>query len=197
CSSPPTTTLSSHSDSGAEFRLIHTVKCIRAAEAQIGLLALPTKPCSHTPFVVCMLTTGTLSLLAACRYTLRGQELAVARDQIRMSIGCHKAMAAVWPQAGSNLHEVQAIAREVLGLPTGGIGGSTSSSSNNSSKQQVKTPILEHILPSPGPPSLSGPDSSSDSLSPFPLDNLQTYWNMSSIQPDMSFQWWSGGESHV
>ncbi|KAL7811978.1 hypothetical protein V8C26DRAFT_407774 [Trichoderma gracile] len=194
CSTPPTTTTLSSSDSGAEFRLIHTVKCIRAAEAQIGLLALPTRPCSHTPFVVCMLTTGTLSLLAACRYTLRGQELAVARDQIRMSIGCHKAMAAVWPQAGSNLHEVQAIAREVLGLPTGG----ASSSSSSSSKQQVKTPIHEHVLPSPGPPpSMSGPDSSSDSLSPFPLDNLQTYWNMSTIQPDLAFQWWSGGESHV
>ncbi|PTB69260.1 hypothetical protein BBK36DRAFT_1103254, partial [Trichoderma citrinoviride] len=117
CSHPPPT--GAHPDANAEFRLVHTVKCIRAAEAQIGLLALPTKPCSHTPFVVCMLTTGTLSLLAACRYTLRGQELAVARDQIRMSIGCHKAMAAVWSQAGSNLHEVQAIAREVLGLPMG------------------------------------------------------------------------------
>ncbi|TFA98889.1 hypothetical protein CCMA1212_009339 [Trichoderma ghanense] len=189
CSSPPTTL--SHSDSGAEFRLIHTVKCIRAAEAQIGLLALPARPCSHTPFVVCMLTTGTLSLLAACRYTLRGQELAVARDQIRMSIGCHKAMAAVWPQAGSNLHEVQAIAREVLGLPMG------SGSSSSSSKHQVKAPI-QHVLPSPGPPlAMSGPDSSSDSLSPFPLDNLQTYWNMSSMQPDLSYQWWSGSESHV
>ncbi|KAL7808791.1 hypothetical protein V8C44DRAFT_366608 [Trichoderma aethiopicum] len=196
CSAPPTTTSLSHrSDSGAEFRLIHTIKCIRAAEAQIGLLALPTRPCSHTPFVVCMLTTGTLALLAACRYTLRGPELAVARDQIRMSIGCHKAMAAVWPQAGSNLHEVQAIAREVLGLPTGSTG---TSSSGSTKQQQVKAPIHEHVLPSPGPPpSMSGPDSSSDSLSPFPLDGLQTYWNMSSLQPDLPFQWWSGSEGHV
>ncbi|PTB78858.1 hypothetical protein M440DRAFT_1352697 [Trichoderma longibrachiatum ATCC 18648] len=199
CSAPPTTTSLSHrSDSGAEFRLIHTIKCIRAAEAQIGLLALPTRPCSHTPFVVCMLTTGTLALLAACRYILRGPELAVARDQIRMSIGCHKAMAAVWPQAGSNLHEVQAIAREVLGLPTGSTGTSSGSNGTSSKQQQAKTPIHEHVLPSPGPPpSMSGPDSSSDSLSPFPLDGLQTYWNMSSLQPDLPFQWWSGSEGHV
>ncbi|KAL6879309.1 Alb1 domain-containing protein [Trichoderma novae-zelandiae] len=177
CSTPPPA--GSHPDSGAELRLVHTAKCIRAAEAQIGLLALPTKPCSHTPFVVCMLTTGTLSLLAACRYALRGQKLAVARDQIRMSIGCHKAMAAVWSQAGSNLHEVQAIAREVLGLPTG------------SSKQQVKTPT-HHVPPSPGPSSISGPDLTSNSLGSFPLDSLQTYWNMGSMQPDLSFQWWPG-----
>ncbi|EHK20126.1 uncharacterized protein TRIVIDRAFT_124610, partial [Trichoderma virens Gv29-8] len=186
CSTPPPA--NAHSDS-AEFRLVHTIKCIRAAEAQIGLLALPTKPCSHTPFVVCMLTTGTLSLLAACRYTLRGQKLAVARDQIRMSIGCHKAMANVWSQAGSNLHEVQAIAREVLGLP---MSGSSSSSSNN---KQPRTPIHQ-IPPSPGPPSISGPDldasCSADSLSSFPIDSLPTYWSMSSMQPDMSFSWWPG-----
>ncbi|RFU80348.1 c6 zinc finger domain-containing [Trichoderma arundinaceum] len=186
CSTPPPA--GSRSDSGAEFRLIHTIKCIRAAEAQIGLLALPTKPCSHTPFVVCMLTTGTLSLLAACRYTLRGQKLAVARDQIRMSIGCHKAMANVWSQAGSNLHEVQAIAREVLGLPMG----------NN---KQIKTP-LNQIPPSPGPPSISGPDlsdgsCSSDTLSSFPIDNLQTYWNMGSIQPDLSFAWWTSSDHFI
>ncbi|KAL7941818.1 hypothetical protein V8C42DRAFT_333796 [Trichoderma barbatum] len=192
CSTPPPA--GSRSDN-AEFRLVHTAKCIRAAEAQIGLLALPTKPCSHTPFVVCMLTTGTLALLAACRYSLRGQKLAVARDQIRMSIGCHKAMATVWSQAGSNLHEVQAIAREVLGLPM----GSNGSSINGSNNKQPRTPVHQ-IPPSPGPPSISGPDldgsCSADSLSSFPLDNLQTYWNMGSIQPDMSFSWWTSSD-HV
>ncbi|KAM6486399.1 fungal-specific transcription factor domain-containing protein [Trichoderma sp. SZMC 28011] len=192
CSTPPPA--GTHSDN-AEFRSIHTIKCIRAAEAQIGLLALPTKPCSHTPFVVCMLTTGTLSLLAACRYTLRGQKLAVARDQIRMSIGCHKAMANVWSQAGSNLHEVQAIAREVLGLPMGN--SSSSSSINCNSSKQPRTPIHQ-IPPSPGPPSISGPDldgsCSADSLNSFSLDNMQTYWGMGSIQPDMSFPWWASNE---
>jgi hypothetical protein len=132
-----------------------------------------------------MLTTGTLSLLAACRYTLRDQKLAVARDQIRMSIGCHKAMATVWPQARSNLQEVQAIAREVLGLPMG----------NN---KQPKTP-LNQIPPSPEQPSISGPDlqdgsCSADTLGTFPMDNLQSYWNMGSIQPEMSFSWWTGGD---
>lgn len=168
-----------HSDPGSEFRLIHTIKCIRAAEAQIGLLALPTKPCSHTPFVVCMLTTGTLSLLAACRYTLRGQKLAVARDQIRMSIGCHKAMAAVWSQARSNLYEVQAIAREVLGLAAG-------------NGKQVKTPVHQ-IPPSPSPPSISGSDlHDNDTLSSFSMDNLPAYWTMEPMQTNLSFSWWTG-----
>ncbi|KAH8121983.1 hypothetical protein FP744_10009183 [Trichoderma asperellum] len=186
CSTPPPA--GSHSDPSNEFRSIHTIKCIRAAEAQIGLLALPTKPCSHTPFVVCMLTTGTLSLLAACRYTLRGQKLAVARDQIRMSIGCHKAMANVWSQAGSNLHEVQAIACEVLGLPMG----------NHQKNKQTKPP-LSQISSSPEPPSIPEPNShdascGSDALNSMAMDNLQAYWNMAAIQPDMSFSWWAGGD---
>ncbi|KAL7896819.1 hypothetical protein HDV63DRAFT_405351 [Trichoderma sp. SZMC 28014] len=191
CSAPPAA--ASHSDPGNEFRSIHTIKCIRAAEAQIGLLALPTKPCSHTPFVVCMLTTGTLSLLAACRYTLRGQKLAVARDQIRMSIGCHKAMANVWPQAGSNLHEVQAIACEVLGLPMG---------NNNRNNNKPVKPSFNQTSSSPETPSIPEPslqDAScgSDALNLMAMDNLQAYWNMAAIQPDTSFSWWTGGEDNV
>ncbi|KAL6897517.1 fungal-specific transcription factor domain-containing protein [Trichoderma evansii] len=187
CSAPPPA--GSRSDNN-EFRSIHTIKCIRAAEAQIGLLALPTKPCSHTPFVVCMLTTGTLSLLAACRYTLRGQKLAVARDQIRMSIGCHKAMANVWSQAGSNLHEVQAIACEVLGLPMG----------NNNNKPTK--PPLNQMSSSPEPlpiadPNLNDVSCASDALNSMAMDNLQAYWNMATIQPDMSFSWWAGGDENV
>ncbi|KAL7919751.1 hypothetical protein ACQKWADRAFT_315361 [Trichoderma austrokoningii] len=183
CSAPPPAV--SHSDPSSEFRSIHTIKCIRAAEAQIGLLALPTKPCSHTPFVVCMLTTGTLSLLAACRYALRGQKLAVARDQIRMSIGCHKKMANVWPQAGSNLHEVQAIACEVLGLPMG----------NNK-------PIVNQTCSSPETPSIPEPSlqdvsCGSDALNLMAMDNLQAYWNMAAVQPDASFSWWTGGDDSL
>ncbi|PNP44383.1 hypothetical protein TGAMA5MH_03989 [Trichoderma gamsii] len=190
CSAPSAT--GSHSDPSNELKSIHTIKCIRAAEAQIGLLALPTKPCSHTPFVVCMLTTGTLSLLAACRYTLRGQKLAVARDQIRMSIGCHKAMASVWPQAGSNLHEVQAIACEVLGLPMG---------NNNNNTKPVK-PSFHQTSSSPETPSIPEPSlqdvsCGSDTLNLMAMDNLQAYWNMAAIQPDTSFSWWTGADENV
>jgi outer membrane lipopolysaccharide assembly protein LptE/RlpB len=70
---------------------------------------------THTPFVVCMLATGTISLLAACKFHLTGQRLLVARHQIRMSIGHLKALAEVWLQAERSLSEIQTIAREVLG----------------------------------------------------------------------------------
>lgn len=142
-----------------------------------------------------MLTTGTLALLAACRYSLRGQKLAVARDQIRMSIGCHKAMANVWPQAGSNLHEVQAIACEVLGLPMG------NNINNNNTNKPIK-PSFNQTCSSPETPSIAEPnlqDAScgSDALNLMAMDNLQAYWNMATIQPDTSFSWWTGGDGNV
>jgi hypothetical protein len=38
----------------------------------------------------------------------------MTREQIRLSIGCLKSFATIWPRAGKNLQEVQAIARELL-----------------------------------------------------------------------------------
>jgi hypothetical protein len=117
----------------------------------------------------------------------------VARDQIRMSIGHHKAMASVWPQAGSNLHEVQAIACEVLGLPMG--------SNKNNNNKPIK-PSFNEISSSPETPLLSEPSlqdvsCGSDALNLMAMDNLQTYWNMAAIQPDTSFSWWAGGDNNV
>ncbi|KOS17061.1 hypothetical protein ESCO_005882 [Escovopsis weberi] len=101
---------------GSPFTRVHTARCIEAAEAQIRMLSFPARPTSHSPFTVCMLTTGTLSLLAACKFILRGEKLAVARDQIRASIGYHRAMAGMWAQAKTNLGEIQEIARTVLAI---------------------------------------------------------------------------------
>lgn len=65
-----------------------------------------------------MLATGTISLLAACKFCLTGQRLAVARHQIRVSIGHLKTLAEVWVQAQRSLSEIQTIAREMLGQQT-------------------------------------------------------------------------------
>lgn len=95
---------------------VHTVRVLRSVEAQIRLLALPARPFSHTPFITCMVSEGTLALLSACKYLLQGKELAIARDQIRMTIGCLKELGAFWPRTARNVREIQTIARNALGL---------------------------------------------------------------------------------
>ncbi|RDW57384.1 hypothetical protein BP5796_12834 [Coleophoma crateriformis] len=95
---------------------VHTVRVLRSVEAQISLIALPARPFNHTPFVTCMISEGTLALLSACNFLLKGKELAIARDQIRMTVGCLRTLGEVWPRTARNLQEIQTIARHVLGL---------------------------------------------------------------------------------
>ncbi|KAK1142648.1 hypothetical protein N8T08_007452 [Aspergillus melleus] len=95
---------------------VHTARVLRSVESQIRLLALPIRPFNHTPFLTCMISEGTLALLSACNFLFKGKELAIARDQIRMIIGCLKALAEIWPRTRRNVHEIQLIARYVLGL---------------------------------------------------------------------------------
>ncbi|KAJ5639114.1 uncharacterized protein N7484_006976 [Penicillium longicatenatum] len=95
---------------------IHTVRVLRAVEEQIRLLALPTEYFHHSPFTTCMVSEGTLALLSACSFLLKGKELAIAREQIRMTIGCLKALAELWPRTARNVRELQTIAHHVLGL---------------------------------------------------------------------------------
>lgn len=61
-----------------------------------------------------MVATGTIPLLSACKFLYSGKELAQARNHIRLSIGCLKAFAEIWPRGAKNLNEIQAIARHVL-----------------------------------------------------------------------------------
>lgn len=97
---------------------VHTVRVLRAVEAQIRLLALPVRQFHHTPFATCMVSEGTLALLSACNFLLKGKDLAIARDQIRMTIGCLKALGELWPRTARNVREIQTIAQHVLGLGT-------------------------------------------------------------------------------
>ncbi|KAJ0417952.1 hypothetical protein BJY00DRAFT_288693 [Aspergillus carlsbadensis] len=105
---------------------VHTARVMRSVEAQIRLLALPARPFRHTPFTTCMVSEGTLALLSACHFYLRGPKLAIARDQIRMTIGCLKALGEIWPRTARNVREIQTIAQHVLGV--GSRGTSTSMS---------------------------------------------------------------------
>ncbi|KAJ5733627.1 hypothetical protein N7493_002413 [Penicillium malachiteum] len=93
---------------------VHTVRVLRSVEAQIRLLALPTRHFNHTPFTTCMVSEGTLALLSACKFLLKGKELSIAREQIRMTIGCLKALAELWPRTARNVREIQTIAQHVL-----------------------------------------------------------------------------------
>lgn len=95
---------------------VHTVRVLRSVESQISLMALPSRPFNHTPFSTCMISEGTLALLSACKFLLRGTELAIAREQIRLSIGCLKNMGDLWPRTARNVSQIQTIARHVLGL---------------------------------------------------------------------------------
>ncbi|KAK1985392.1 hypothetical protein LZ30DRAFT_708563 [Colletotrichum cereale] len=107
---------------------IHTVRVLRSVEAQLRLLALPVRPFHHSPFVTCMTSEGTLALLSACNFLLRGKELAIARDQIRMTIGCLKTLGEIWPRTARNVQEIQTIARHVLRI------GSKATSNSNTPK---------------------------------------------------------------
>lgn len=93
---------------------VHTVRCLKAIEGQIRLMALPARPFHHTPFTICMIIAGTIPFLSACKFLFPSERLAIARHQIRLSIGCLKALAAAWPQGVINIREVQTIAQEVL-----------------------------------------------------------------------------------
>jgi hypothetical protein len=131
---------------------IHTVRCLGAAKAQARLFALPVRPFHHTPFVTCMTSSTALGLLSACKLILTGDELAVARDQIRLQIGCLKALADFWPQTARNLLEIQMIAQDVLGLvpkPTYGSSGAVTSTNQDGAQQPRQDTMVQ--LPDPGP----------------------------------------------
>ncbi|KIW47842.1 uncharacterized protein PV06_00500 [Exophiala oligosperma] len=99
---------------------VHTVRVLKSTEAQIRLLALPTeKQFHHSPFTTCMVSEGTLALLSGCKFLFKGKELAIARDQIRMTIGCLKVLGELWPRTAKNVQEIQIIARHALGLVAG------------------------------------------------------------------------------
>jgi len=114
CATDPPTRLPNQ-----ESMNIHMARCLRAIEGQVQLLALPSQQLHHTTFTICMVTTVALSLISACKFHFTDQRLSIARSQLRLMIGCLKSLAQAWPQAGKNMIELQAIAREILVAPLG------------------------------------------------------------------------------
>ncbi|KAH1552758.1 hypothetical protein KXV36_009377 [Aspergillus fumigatus] len=141
---------------------VHTVRVLRSAEAQIRLLALPVREFCHSPFTTCMVSEGTLALLSACKFLFKGKDLAIARDQIRMTIGCLKVLGEVWPRTARNVRELQTIGQYVLGV------GSRESNSDASN-------------PTPGLHALQGDGSRSSSTNVLSSDT-DILSSISSIQ---------------
>lgn len=164
---------------------MHTVRVLRSAEAQVRLLALATTsnsagpstsalPFSHTPFTTCMLSEGTLALLSGCRFLLQGRELTVARDQIRMTIGCLRQLGELWPRSARNVQEIQMIARHVLGLGPKAASRSVNCKSGSSSSNSSSVGLSANdTAAATSVTSLSaGDDGNSSVLSSAEVDNL-------------------------
>ncbi|SPO06051.1 related to C6 transcription factor [Cephalotrichum gorgonifer] len=118
---------------------VHTERCLKAIQVQIRLMTLPARPFRHTPFVICMMTVGTIPHLAACKYIFTREQVEIARHQIRLSIGCMKTMAEAWPQAALNIRELQMIAQEVLGLSSRGRGPASTTSGGNGTNGHISS----------------------------------------------------------
>ncbi|RAL06955.1 putative C6 transcription factor [Aspergillus homomorphus CBS 101889] len=163
---------------------VHTVRVLRSVDAQVRLLALPVQRFHHTPFVTCMISEGALSLLSACYCLLAGTDLAIARDQMRMIIGCLKTLGELWPRTAKNVREIQTIASHVLGL--------TPATANVRSRESTSSSELPSLVHGDGS-QVSGttPEgSSSDSDLLLSLDSLQDlcgWYNMGDLDADPSW----------
>ncbi|KAF4453175.1 hypothetical protein F53441_4114 [Fusarium austroafricanum] len=160
---------------------VHTVRILKSVNAQIQLLALPVRPFHHSPFTTCMVSERTLALLSACNYLLQGNALAIARDQIRLTIGCLKSVGEVWPRTAKNVKEIQTIARHVLGLK-----GKTGSSATPRSSQ---VPSLTGSEEDTSLSSIGMLDQGEDVLASLgSLDDICGWMNM-----DVNVDSWMGG----
>lgn len=61
-----------------------------------------------------MVVVSTLPYLSACDGLLQGSKLLFARHQIRLIIGCLKALGDVWKKGASRTRELKAIGKEIL-----------------------------------------------------------------------------------
>ncbi|KIW21077.1 hypothetical protein PV08_01656 [Exophiala spinifera] len=172
---------------------VHTVRVLKSIEAQIRLLALPTtEQFHHSPFTTCMVSEGTLALLSGCKFLFKGKELAVARDQIRMTIGCLKVLGEVWPRTAKNVQEIQTIARHVLGL-----GNPGATEPDNSVRGPSEVPSLSSN--DQGQTTNEGPDdedpSPNNDIDIFPslgsMEDLCGWFNNNPSEFAQDPSWWT------
>ncbi|KAK2051579.1 hypothetical protein LY76DRAFT_621082 [Colletotrichum caudatum] len=165
---------------------IHTVRVLRSVEAQIRLLAMPVRPFQHSPFVTCMISEGTLALLSACNFLLKGKEVAIARDQIRMSIGCLKTLGEIWPRTARNVQEIQTIARHVLRL-------GPKATSNSNTPKSSSVPSLSARGGGIGSPT-EPPTNESDAFPSFgSVDDVCGWYSFEDLGPQFA-DWMGNGQ---
>lgn len=71
-----------------------------------------------SPFDACKIATPTVALMSACKTILHGDELARARERIRVAIAAVEKLGEVWPRAAKTARDLKTIAREIFGLKT-------------------------------------------------------------------------------
>ncbi|KAF2476605.1 uncharacterized protein BDR25DRAFT_210137 [Lindgomyces ingoldianus] len=95
---------------------MHTSKVLFAIEKLNGLLTLPTRLATHTPFIICMIANMTIAHLSACRYVFQEPKLSLEREKIRLNMGVLKMLGEYWPLGERTYGELGIIAREILSL---------------------------------------------------------------------------------
>ncbi|KAJ5218228.1 uncharacterized protein N7498_000327 [Penicillium cinerascens] len=96
----------------------HAMKAIKAATELSSLAAISLPVEKHTPFLVCALALSCVVQLAACS-DKAGQTLDATRDHIALSLGVLKSMGQNWALSQMIMHQVKAVARDVLDLGIG------------------------------------------------------------------------------
>lgn len=95
---------------------LHTAKILQAIERLTNMLTLPTSIGVWSPFIICIIATTTIAHLSACKFVLKGEQLTVARERIRVAMGALESFAEVWPGGKRTVREIKTIARELLCL---------------------------------------------------------------------------------
>lgn len=113
CAPPPPP---ESNDAIKEEAHIHTAKVLFAVEKLNGLLTLPTRFSTHTPFIICMIANMTIAHLSACRYVFQEPKLSLERDKIRLNMGVLKMLGEFWPAGQREYKTMGIIAREILAL---------------------------------------------------------------------------------
>jgi hypothetical protein len=129
-----------------------------------------------------MASEGTLALIAACTFRLAGTELTIARGQIRMTIGCLKALGEIWPRTARNVREIQTIANHILGL------GSKSTSDSG----RTRSSDVPDLSGGEGQGSVGSEfEVSSDNMDALPslafIDDLCGWYGIGDLDPNLSY----------
>jgi hypothetical protein len=127
-----------------------------------------------------MVTTGTIPFLSACKFLLTGAKLAIAREQIRLTIGCLKSLGEVWAQGAKSVRDIQAIAREVLGL------GASATPRNLALPSGTSSGVVSSSQQSPLSQYDTQDSSVDEVLFPDTIESLPSCWDMQNQQVDMN-----------